>query len=91
MSKQDEKVQEKLFQGLVKSFKSNAEIQLGMKENPLTGENEQNLDQAKYSINMLEMLQEKTEGNVAEREKKYLDKVASRMKKKYVEKKMDDE
>jgi len=40
----------------------------GRQPNPRTGKTEKNLDFAKHNIDMLEMLQEKTKGNLDEEE-----------------------
>ncbi|MCF7741308.1 MAG: DUF1844 domain-containing protein [Candidatus Marinimicrobia bacterium] len=90
MGTRDQRIHETLFKGLVKSFITNARINLGMEKNPLTGKTEKNLNQAKQQINMLEMLQAKTEGNLNENEKKYIDKRTSKLKKMYVQEKMDE-
>jgi hypothetical protein len=89
MVSNNERVQETLFKGLVKSFVTNAKINLGMEKNPLTGEKAKNLNQAKQQINMLEMLQAKTKGNLSEKEQSFIDKKTSDLKKMYVQEKME--
>lgn len=54
-----------MFRQLVLQFHSAALIQLGQVKNPQTDKFEKNLDQAKYFIDMLGMLQAKTAGNLA--------------------------
>lgn len=90
MAPQNQRVNETLFKGLVKSFVTNAKINLGMEKNPLTGKTAKNLNQAKQQINMLEMLQTKTEGNLNSNEKKYIDKKTTELKKMYVQEKMEE-
>ena len=43
-------------------------IGLGLVENPISKKREPDLDQAKFTIDTLEMLQEKTQGNLSEGE-----------------------
>jgi len=89
MISNNDRVQETLFKGLVKSFVTNAKINLGMEKNPLTGKKSKNLNQAKQQINMLEMLQAKTKGNLSEKEQSFIDKKTSDLKKMYVHEKME--
>ena len=46
---------------------------LGKVANPATGKIEKNLDTAKHVIDMLDVLRDKTSGNVTEDEKKLMD------------------
>lgn len=48
-------------------------IHLGEMEHPITKKREKNLDEAKYTIDLIELLEEKTKGNLSAEEKKYLD------------------
>jgi hypothetical protein len=48
-------------------------IQLGEVEHPITKKKEKDLDEAKYTIDLIEMLEEKTKGNLTPEEKRYLD------------------
>jgi len=48
-------------------------IHLGEIEHPHTKKKEVNLDEAKYTIDLLEMFEEKTKGNLTPDEKRYLD------------------
>ncbi len=52
-------------------------LSLGLMQNPATGKTHVNLDQARMLVLDLEMLQEKTRGNLSDFEEKHLDKVAS--------------
>lgn len=47
-------------------------IHLGLLENPLTKKKEKDLDQAKYLIDILGILEEKTKGNLTKEEQPYL-------------------
>lgn len=60
------------FISLVYSLSQAVMMQLGKISNPMTGKIEKNIVQAKASIDMLEMLKEKTEGNLTRTEEKML-------------------
>ena len=69
----EEKKKEELnyqFVSLVFSLQQAAMSQLGKIANPATGKMEKNLIQAKATIDMLEMLKEKSKGNLTETEQK---------------------
>ncbi len=74
-----------LFQHLVAMFQTLAYQQLGKLINPITGEVERDLQQAKITIDMLGMLQKKTDGNLGEREKKVIDSALMELQMNYVE------
>lgn len=74
-----------LFAQLVMSFQAAAWQQLGKIKNPLTDKIERNLDQARYSIDILEMLRNKTKGNLSEDEQKFLTHVISELQLNYVD------
>ncbi|NRA38714.1 MAG: DUF1844 domain-containing protein [Planctomycetes bacterium] len=52
---------------------SQALMQLGMVPNPMSGEREVNLPYAQYSIELLSVLKEKSEGNRTDDETRYLE------------------
>ncbi len=56
------------FMTLLASFATSGMIGLGKIPNPVTNKIEKNLEQAKYSIDILLMLKEKTKGNLAPEE-----------------------
>ena len=62
-----------LFITLVSSLSSQAWIQMGKIKNPVTDKIEKNLEAASMSIDMLEMIQEKTKNNLDEYEKQLLE------------------
>lgn len=66
-----------LFLQLVYTFQSAAWQQMGKIKNPLTDKVEKDLDQARFSIDMLKMILSKTEGNLSDDEKRMLTKVIS--------------
>ncbi len=66
-------VDKDLFLQLVIMFQTAAYQQMGKVKNPLTDKMEKDLAQAQFSIDMLDMLEEKTKGNLSQEEKKYLE------------------
>lgn len=58
---------------------------LGKVVNPVSNKTEVNLDHAKYTIDMLDMLETKTKGNLTEYENKFLNEVIRELKLHYVE------
>jgi hypothetical protein len=86
MSEEDKiRIKEDLFFHLVFMFQTAALQQMGKLINPLTRKAERNLEQAKYSIDILELLQEKTKGNLKEEESKYLENVLFELRMNYLE------
>ncbi|GMV82030.1 MAG: hypothetical protein AMXMBFR7_32140 [Planctomycetota bacterium] len=61
-----------LFVNFVGSLVQQALMQLGQMENPFTGRREVDLEGAKQTIDLLNVLKEKTKGNLAEAEEKTL-------------------
>lgn len=78
-------VKDELFLHLVFMFQTAALQQMGKLINPVTQKIEKNLDQAKYSIDILEVLQEKTKGNLKEEEGKYLENVLFELRMNYLD------
>lgn len=70
----DEKVasNEMLFAQIVSMFQVAAMQHMGKIPNPITNEIERDMEQAKISIDILGMFQEKTKGNLSEREEEFL-------------------
>ena len=73
-----------LFLGLVHSFQAAAMQQMGKIMNPYTQEIERDLRQARLSIDMLEMLQERTSGNLTGEESRFLTHVLTELRLNYV-------
>jgi len=63
------------FLGLVEEISLRAMLALGQLRNPATGEVYFDLDAAKYSIDLLDMLEQKTRGNLEPAEKQALEDV----------------
>ena len=73
------------FTLLISSLATQALVSLGEIENPLSKKKETDLDGAKFSIDMLQMLSEKTRGNLDDLEKRYLDGVLYDLRMRFVE------
>lgn len=74
-----------VFYQLILSMQANAWTALGKTASPVTGKIERNLEQAKFSIDMLEMLQRKTEGNLNEEERRLLEQTLFQLRMNYVD------
>ena len=72
----------------MQSFVTSAWIQLGKQKNPITDKTEINLDEAQFTIDMLEMIKEKTEGNLNEKEAQLLSNSLSELKMNFIDLKM---
>lgn len=73
------------FMSLVLSLSQAAMQQMGKITNPLTGKIERNLEQAKVTIDMLEMLKEKTIGNLVKEEEKLVNDTLATLQLNYVD------
>ncbi len=80
-----------LFLSLVYSFQMQAMIQMGKLQNPVTGEIDRDLDAAQVSIDMIDMLKEKSKNNISPEESGFLTKVVSELKMNFVEEKQKPE
>jgi CheY-specific phosphatase CheX len=88
MVAEDARVSERsafLFQHLVAMFETLALQQLGKLVNPITGNAEMDLRQARITIDMLEMVREKTVGNLSPEEKQLLEAVLTELQMNYVD------
>lgn len=84
MSDNDQK-SEAMFMQLVLTFQMAAWQQMGKIKNPMTDKVERDLNQAQFSIDILEMLRLKTEGNLNDNEKQFLNKILSELQMNYVD------
>ena len=85
MGQEDPGKEQQLFMYLVGTFQSSAWIALGKMKNPMTDKIERNLDQASYYIDLLDMLQSKTKGNVSEYEEQMLINTVSELKMNFID------
>lgn len=74
-----------LFMSLVLSLSQAAMQHMGKITNPLTGKIERNLEQAKVTIDMLEMLKEKSKGNLVKEEDKLISETLATLQLNYVD------
>jgi hypothetical protein len=74
-----------LFISLVYTFQMQTLVSLGKLKNPMTEKTEKDLTAAQTTIDMLEMLKEKTKNNLTEQESKFLDQSLSDLRLNYIE------
>ena len=74
------------FNFFVTTLAVQAAIFLGQMPNPATGKKEENIEQAKFIIDTLVMLNDKTKGNLTTEEAKLLENVLYELRMQYVEK-----
>lgn len=77
--------EEFLFLQIVSMFQMAAMQQLGKVMNPVTNEIEKDLDQARFSIDTVEVLKKKTAGNLSKIEEEFMNKVLFELQMNYVE------
>ncbi len=81
----DQAKQDALFVNLVLVFKNAALQQMGKLMNPITGKIERNLEQARFSIDTLDMLKAKTTGNLSKELEQLLDTTLLELRMNYVD------
>ena len=74
-----------LFLYLVGSFEMSAMMAMGKIKNPMTDKTEKDMQQAQFSIDILDMLKDTTKGNISEYEAKYLENVTGQLKLNYID------
>ena len=87
----DEKNTAQLFMHLVLQNQQMAMISLGKVKNPVSDTLDKNLEYAKLSIDTLDMLVQKTKGNLSEYEEKLLAETVNQLKIIYVEESAKEE
>ena len=75
------------FTIFLSSLSMQAMIAAGKLENPVTGKTEKNLEQARFLIDTLEIIKEKTKGNLVKEEENLLDDSLFNLRMMYVEEK----
>lgn len=85
MSNQDKNLYGALFVQLILQFQTSAMIGLGKLPNPITQKIEKDLDAAKLSIDMIDMIKEKTKGNLTEDEERLIIQISRDLKLNYVD------
>jgi len=74
-----------MYYQLILSMQASTMQHLGKVMSPVTGKIERNLDAARYSIDMLDMLQRKTVGNLSSDEQQLLDHVLHQLRLNYLD------
>lgn len=72
------------FSTLVLSLASSAVIAMGLDRNPQTGQIEKDLELARFNIDMLALLKDKTKGNLSAEEQQFINGVVSDLQMKFV-------
>jgi len=73
------------FTVLVSSVATQVLVSLGQVENPISKKKETDLESAKFSIDLLQVLADKTRGNLTDAEKRYLEGVLHKLRMCYVQ------
>ncbi len=82
--------EEQLFTQLLSIFYSSAMVALGKLKNPSSDKIERDLNQAKNSIEMLEMIKTKTSSNLSTQQSKMLDSILTDLRLNYIDEKNKD-
>ena len=78
---------DQLFVNLVLTLHAAAMQQMGKLKNPLTDKVERDLGQSELSIDMLDMIKKKTEGNLTDEENKFLTQTLNELKMNFMDEK----
>lgn len=81
----DQENMEASFSTLILSIGSSAAIALGLAPNPSTGKVEKNLDLARFNIDLLQVLSEKTKNNLVKEEQQFLERMLTDLQLKFVQ------
>lgn len=73
------------FSVLTMSIASSAAMALGLAPHPQTGETQKDKTMAKFNIDLLLMLKEKTKGNLNTEEQRFIDHILSDLQMKFLE------
>jgi len=72
------------FSTLVLSVASSAAMAMGLAPNPTNGKIEKNQEMARFNIDLLRMLRDKTKGNLTADEQKFIESVVSDLQMKFI-------
>lgn len=73
------------FSTLVLSIGSSAAMALGLAPNPATGQVEKDKDLARFNIDLLRMLRDKTKGNLTADEQRFIESIVTDLQMKFVQ------
>ena len=82
-----ESLEKATFLSIVLRMATGAYISLGLVEDPFTGKKNKDLEMAKYLIDSLRILKEKTKGNLNKEEQGYLNNIIQDLELKFVKEK----
>ena len=85
MSGEEQQIPQPSFSMFISSLSMQALIFLGEIENPMTHKTEKNLDQARYIIDTISLLKDKTKGNLDGEEERILSEVLYDLRMAYVQ------
>ena len=80
-----------LFFSLIMTFQAAAMQQMGKLKNPVSDKIERDLQQAQLSIDILDMLEERTRGNLSEDETRFMKGILQELKLNYVDEKTKEQ
>ncbi len=84
MGEETHKLPPASFDVLAQVLAMPAYVHLGLVENPATGKTERDVPQAKWAIDLLSVLSEKTKGNLSEKERNHVDALLHQLRTAYV-------
>lgn len=87
----DKEKQQMMFIQLISSLQAGALQQMGKVKDPSTDKIERNIEQAEFTIDMLDMLMHKTKGNNTPEEDKFLSTLVAELKLNYVDEKTKEQ
>lgn len=85
MTEHEKILYDSLFIQLIVQFQTSAMIGLGKLPNPITQKIEKDLNAAKLSIDMIDMIKAKTKGNLSEDEERLITQISRDLKLNYVD------
>lgn len=91
MSNGNESYDSELFKALILNFQVSSMIGMGKIVNPVTQKAERNLNEAKIAIDMLNMMANKTKGNLTDEENRMLQQTLTDLRLNYINEKSQPE
>ncbi len=85
MNEKEKNMYDALFVQLILQFQTSAMIGMGKLPNPITQKIEKDLEAAKLSIDMIDMIKEKTKGNLSEDEDRLITQISKDLKLNYID------
>lgn len=89
-SMNESQMQKTMFLQLILQFQTAAMIGMGKIKNPVTDKIERDMEQARYAIDMLDMIKIRTKGNIDSDEEKFLEQILKDLKLNFVDEKNKD-